>query len=65
VRWTSACEDVSPGAEKHPLLEDVSRHRSDSFPKYILRQQKILRETSEKYLLTYLLTYLLMELSPS
>jgi hypothetical protein len=24
VRWPSACEDVSLGAEEHPLLEDVT-----------------------------------------
>jgi hypothetical protein len=24
VRWSSACEDMGPGAEEHPLLEDVT-----------------------------------------
>jgi hypothetical protein len=29
VRWPSACEDVSPGAEERPLLEDVTKQRSE------------------------------------
>jgi hypothetical protein len=29
VRWLSACEKVSPGTEKRPLLEDVTKQRSE------------------------------------
>jgi hypothetical protein len=29
VRWTPACEDVSPGAEECPLLEDITKQRSE------------------------------------
>jgi hypothetical protein len=29
VRWPPACEDVSPGAEERPLLEDVTKQRSE------------------------------------
>jgi hypothetical protein len=26
VIWSPACEDVSPGAEDLPMLEDVTKH---------------------------------------
>jgi hypothetical protein len=29
VRWLPACEDVSPGAEEHPLLEDTTKQHSE------------------------------------
>jgi hypothetical protein len=29
VRWPPACEDVSPGAQERPLLEDVTQQRSE------------------------------------
>jgi hypothetical protein len=29
VRWPPACEDVSPTAEERPLLEDVTKQRSE------------------------------------
>jgi hypothetical protein len=29
VRWSPACEDVSPGAEERSLLEDVTKQRSE------------------------------------
>jgi hypothetical protein len=29
MRWPPACEDVCPGAEKRPLLEDVTKQRSE------------------------------------
>jgi hypothetical protein len=29
VRWPPASEDVSPGAEEHPLPEDVAKQRSE------------------------------------
>jgi hypothetical protein len=29
VRWPPACEDVSPGTEEPPLLEDVTQQRSE------------------------------------
>jgi hypothetical protein len=29
VSWPPACEDVSPGAENHPLLEEVTKQRSE------------------------------------
>jgi hypothetical protein len=29
VRWPSGCEDVSPGAEERPLLEAVTKERSE------------------------------------
>jgi hypothetical protein len=29
VRWPPVCEDVSPGAEESPLLEDVTQQRSE------------------------------------
>jgi hypothetical protein len=29
VRWPPACEDVSPGAEERPLLENVTKQRSE------------------------------------
>jgi hypothetical protein len=29
VRWPPACEDVSPGAEERPLLEAVTKQRSE------------------------------------
>jgi hypothetical protein len=29
VRWPPACEDVIPGAEKLPLLEDDTKQRSE------------------------------------
>jgi hypothetical protein len=30
VRWSSACEDVSPGAEERPFLEDVTKQHSEN-----------------------------------
>jgi hypothetical protein len=27
VRWTPACEDVSPGVEERPLLEAATKER--------------------------------------
>jgi hypothetical protein len=36
VRWPSACEDVRPGAEERPLLEDVTKQRSEDCEKNIL-----------------------------
>jgi hypothetical protein len=29
VRWLPACEDVIPGAEERPLLEDVTKQRNE------------------------------------
>jgi hypothetical protein len=29
VRWPPACEDASPGAGERPLLEDVTKQRSE------------------------------------
>jgi hypothetical protein len=29
VRWSPACEDMSPGEEEHPLLEEVTRQCND------------------------------------
>jgi hypothetical protein len=29
VIWPPACEDVRPGAEERPLLEDVTKQHSD------------------------------------
>jgi hypothetical protein len=29
VRWPPACEDVNPGAKERPLLEDVTKQRSE------------------------------------
>jgi hypothetical protein len=29
VRWPPAYEDVIPEAEKHPLVEDVTKQRSE------------------------------------
>jgi hypothetical protein len=29
VRWKPGCEDVSPGAKEHLLLEDVTKQRSE------------------------------------
>jgi hypothetical protein len=29
VRWPPACENLSPGAEQRPLLEDVTKQRSE------------------------------------
>jgi hypothetical protein len=29
VRWPPACEDVSPGVEERPMLEDVTEQSSD------------------------------------
>jgi hypothetical protein len=29
VRWPPACEDVSSEAEERPLLEDVTKQRSE------------------------------------
>jgi hypothetical protein len=29
VRWPPGCEDVSPEAEERPLLEDVTKQRSE------------------------------------
>jgi hypothetical protein len=29
VKWPPACEDVSPVAEERPLLEDVTKQRSE------------------------------------
>jgi hypothetical protein len=29
VRWSPACEDVSPGAKEYPLLEDVTKQRTE------------------------------------
>jgi hypothetical protein len=29
VRWPPACEDVNPGAEERPLLEDFTKQRSE------------------------------------
>jgi hypothetical protein len=29
VRWPPACEDVSPGAEDRPFLEDVTKQSSE------------------------------------
>jgi hypothetical protein len=29
VRWPLACWDVSPGTEERPLLEDVTKQRSE------------------------------------
>jgi hypothetical protein len=29
VRWPPACENVSTEAEEHPLLEDVTKQRSE------------------------------------
>jgi hypothetical protein len=29
VRWLAACEDVSPGAEEHPLLQHVKKHHGE------------------------------------
>jgi hypothetical protein len=30
VTWPPACEDMSPGAEERPLLEDVTKQRSEA-----------------------------------
>jgi hypothetical protein len=29
VRWPPACEDVSPRTENRPLLEDITKQRSE------------------------------------
>jgi hypothetical protein len=29
VKYVTACEKVSPGTEKRPLLEDVTKQRSE------------------------------------
>jgi hypothetical protein len=29
VKWPSACEDMSPGMEECPLLEDISQQHSE------------------------------------
>jgi hypothetical protein len=29
VRWSPACNDVSPGAEECPLLEEVTKQRNN------------------------------------
>jgi hypothetical protein len=29
VRWPPACEDISPGAEECPLLEDITQKHSE------------------------------------
>jgi hypothetical protein len=29
MKWAPACEDVNPGAEERPLLEDVTKQRSE------------------------------------
>jgi hypothetical protein len=29
MRWPPVCEDVSPEAEERPLLEDVTKQRSE------------------------------------
>jgi hypothetical protein len=29
VRWPPACEDMSPGAEERPTLEDVAKQSSE------------------------------------
>jgi hypothetical protein len=29
MRWPSACVDMSSGVEEHPLLEDVTKQRSE------------------------------------
>jgi hypothetical protein len=29
VRWLPLSKDVSPGAKEHPLLEDVTKQRSE------------------------------------
>jgi hypothetical protein len=30
VRWPPACEDMSPGTEERPLLEDVTKQSSEN-----------------------------------
>lgn len=29
MKWLPACKDVSPRAEEHPLMEDVTQQRSE------------------------------------
>jgi hypothetical protein len=47
VRWPTACEDVTPGADKHPLLEDVTIQSNEDYD--ISTSWNLFRSNSTKF----------------